>query len=57
MNQIVAVLMERDGFTKHEAIEELRSARRQVHDGEDPSEVLMENFMLESDYLFDLLDE
>ena len=57
MNQIVSVLMERDGLTKNEAIDALKEARQEVHNGEDPSEVLMENFMLESDYLWDLLDE
>ena len=53
---IVEILINRDGLTPGEADELLRSARRRVLDGEDPEEILRDEFGLESDYVFDLLD-
>ena len=53
--EIVKILMERDGMTRAEAIEALRDARREVADGADPEEVLLDNFGLEPDYIFDLI--
>lgn len=48
--------MRRDGMTRHEATRELLEAQRLVlEDGEDPEEVLREQFGLELDYIFDLL--
>lgn len=55
-NEIIEVLMRRDGMTRHEATRELQMAQRLVLEGgEDPEEVLREQFGLELDYIFDLL--
>ena len=50
------VIMERDGLTLGEASEAIREAKARIFDGDDPEEVLMEEFGLEPDYLLDLLD-
>lgn len=52
---ILAVLMQRDGLHLCEAQELLNDARQQVANGSDPEEVLLEEFGLEPDYIFDLL--
>lgn len=49
------VLMRRDGMTSREANEAIAEARERVLEGEDPEEVLAEEFGLEPDYIFDLL--
>ena len=55
-NAIVDVLMERDEMTRSEAIAALKEARAQVRAGADPEEVLMSEFMLESEYVYELLE-
>lgn len=57
MNEIVRVLMERDGVEIGEAQEMLEEARKLVREGADPEEVLADEFGLEPDYVFDLLEE
>ena len=53
---IVRTLVERDGISEQEAEQMVREARERVlEDGEDPEEVLLEEFGLEPDYLEDLL--
>lgn len=54
-NEIVNVLMRRDGLSLEEAYEQLNDARERLADGDDPEEILYEEFGLEPDYLFDLL--
>lgn len=54
-NEIVAVLMRRDGLSLEEAYQELNYARERLADGDDPEEILHEEFGLEPDYIFDLL--
>jgi hypothetical protein len=54
-NEIIRVLMDRDGFAYDEACEVLIEARMAVENGEDPSEVLYEHFGLEPDYIHDLI--
>ncbi len=49
------VLMRRDGMSSHEANEAIADARERVLEGEDPEEILCEEFGLEPDYIFDLL--
>lgn len=49
------VLMRRDRMSAEEADERIAEAREQVEDGEDPEEILHEEFGLEPDYVFDLL--
>jgi hypothetical protein len=49
------VIMRRDGLSSQEADELIESAREQILEGEDPEEVLLNDFGLEPDYIFDLL--
>ena len=55
MSPIVDILMRRDGLSKEDAEEALFDARCRVEDGEDPEEVLLEEFGLEPDYIFELI--
>lgn len=56
MNAIVKVLMERDGYTRKEAEEEVKRVRAEFDPTtDDPEEVLAEEFGLEPDYIYDLL--
>jgi len=55
-NNIVKVLMNRDGLSKEDAFEALKWAKERMFEGEDPEEILLEEFGLEPDYIFDLLD-
>jgi TPP-dependent pyruvate/acetoin dehydrogenase alpha subunit len=52
---IKQVLIERDGMSPEEANELIQEARERVEEGEDPEEILYEDFGLEPDYIFDLL--
>lgn len=49
------VLIRRDNMTTEAADEMIAEARERVFEGEDPEEILMEDFGLEPDYIFDLL--
>lgn len=54
--ELMRVLMERDGMTKQEAFDAIEDARlRVLDDHEDPTEVMMDAFGLEPDYIMDLL--
>lgn len=55
MSELKRILMERDGMSDLEANEVIKEARERVYDGEDPEEILMDEFGLEPDYVFDLL--
>lgn len=55
MESIVEILMRRDNMSKDEAEEMLQEARERVAEGEDPEEILHEEFGLEPDYIFELL--
>jgi hypothetical protein len=55
IDSLLTVLMQRDGMTKSEALEEIRDARQRVAEGEDPEEILHYDFGLEPDYIFDLI--
>lgn len=55
MNSLKEVLMRRDGLSEVEAEDLIADARARVEDGEDPEEVLEDEFGLEPDYVFDLL--
>ncbi len=54
-NAIVDTLMERDGYSRSEAIAALKEARLMIAAGMDPEEVLSMEFGLEPDYIYDLL--
>ena len=47
--------MKRDGYTREEVREALRDARQRVLEGENPEDILYEDFGLEPDYIFDLI--
>lgn len=49
------VLMRRDGMSSSDADDAIEDARERVFSGEDPEEILLEEFGLEPDYIFDLL--
>jgi len=49
------VLIRRDGMAPWQADDAISAARERVWEGEDPEEILLEEFGLEPDYIFDLL--
>lgn len=55
MTTVEKILMRRDGLSRDEAREILLEARERVANGEDPEEILYEEFGLEPDYVFDLM--
>ena len=55
MTTIERTLIQRDGYSREEAREALQEARERVTNGEDPEEILYEEFGLEPDYIFDLI--
>lgn len=55
MESLLEVLMRRDNLTKEEAQDQIKEARARVNAGEDPEEILYEEFGLEPDYIFDLI--
>lgn len=54
METLLEVLMQRDGYSKSEALAEINAWRKDVSEGSNPEEVLFDNG-LEPDYVFDLL--
>ena len=52
--EILPVLMRRDGMGREEA-EDLIAEARVLEYGEDPEEILADEFGLEPDYIYDLL--
>ena len=46
----------RDGNTPSEADELIQDAKERVYEGANPEEILFNDFGLEPDYIFDLLD-
>ncbi len=56
MNTLLQVLMDRDGLTKQEATTIIQGAQNLVREGADPEEVLLDEFGLEPDYVFDLIE-
>ena len=57
MSELKKVLMERDCMTPKEADEVIADAKQRVWDGEDPEELLLDEFGLEPDYIFDLIGD
>ena len=57
MRELKKVLMGRDGISSKEADEVIADAKQRVWDGEDPEEVLADEFGLEPDYIFDLMGD
>lgn len=57
MNEIVRILMQRDGMSRADAEAELERVRAEFDPTcDDPEEVLAYEFGLEPDYIFDLLE-
>lgn len=56
MNPLIAILMRRDGLSLEEASDVLTEAQDLVRQGVDPEDVLREEFGLEPDYLYDLIE-
>ena len=55
LTDLERVLMERDNLTLSEAREQIAIARELIAEGDDPEQVLLEEFGLEPDHVFDLL--
>lgn len=55
MESLMQVLIRRDQMTQEEALEAIQDARDRVMEGEDPEEILHEEFGLEPDYVFDII--
>ena len=55
LTELHRMLMRRDEMTAEDVDEWIRAARQAVEDGEDPEDVLHEEFGLELYYVFDLL--
>lgn len=55
MDALKQILMRRDGLTSQEADAAIDDARARVADGEDPEDILLGDFGLEPDYIFDLI--
>ena len=53
---LVQLLMRRDGLSETEAEEQVDDARSRVKFGEDPEEILYEEFGVEPDFVFELLE-
>ena len=47
--------MERDGMSGLEANEEIKDIRNRVFNGENPEQILFEEYRLEPDYIFDII--
>jgi len=55
LTELHRVLMRRDEMSAEEADEMIQEARERVEVGEDPEDILYEEFGVEPDYVFDLL--
>lgn len=55
MESLKQVLMRRDELSAGEAQELIEEAMDRVDAGEDPEEILYEDFGLEPDYVFDII--
>lgn len=57
MNQVIQILMERDGLTEKEANELLSDVRDMIcEDPDEAEDIVMEELGLEMDYIFDILE-
>jgi hypothetical protein len=54
-DRLFEVLMKRDRVSRAEAEEVINTARERVAAGEDPEEILLNEFGLEPDYVIDLI--
>lgn len=56
METLKKTLMRRDGISANEADELIADAKERIMEGEDPEDILYDEFGLEPDFIFDLLD-
>ena len=56
METLKQVLMRRDNLSAGEADDLIEEAREAIREGADPEEVLAQDFGLEPDYIFDLIE-
>jgi hypothetical protein len=56
LESLSSILISRDGMSPAEAAEFIAEAKERVRNGEDPEEILAEDFGLEPDYIFELID-
>lgn len=55
METLKQVIMRRDGLSSQEADDLIDEAKERVLQGEDPEEILAEDFGLEPDYFFNIM--
>lgn len=55
MTELIKVLIRRGDYTFPEILEMIEEARERISDGEDPETILLDDFGLEPDYVFDLV--
>lgn len=59
MEDIIKILMERDGDTEEEAIDRIEEVKKMMeecdYDPDEVEDIVMENLGLEMDYILDLL--
>jgi hypothetical protein len=55
MSDLKQVLMSRDGMSSEEADSAISEMRERVLEGEDPEEILLDEYGLEPDYVFDII--
>lgn len=56
MDSLKTTIMRRDGLSSEEADDMIEEAKQRIITGNDPEEILYEDFCLEPDYIFDLLN-
>jgi hypothetical protein len=56
MTELIKVLCRRGDHTLSEIKEMIKEARERIEENEDPEEILREEFGLEPDYIFDLIE-
>lgn len=54
MTELKRVLMQRDDLTERQADRLINDAKQRVIEGENPEDILRDEFGLEPDYFFDL---
>lgn len=55
MSDLKQILMNRDGMSSKEADSAISEMRERVFEGEDPEEILLDEYGLEPDYVFDII--
>jgi len=55
LESLKSILMRRDGMSPDAAQDFIDEARERVANGEDPEEILHDDFGLEPDYIYELL--